>query len=540
MNDQFSLELAFSPRSGYQLVLPTKETEDYDTAGALLYALNLRQQTGKNRLFSDAGKAQVILPSGEHCDVIRGSNRFGIQRPPPGGNCVSLIDEFVNELERYGLDVDGQPKQPWQMTMAEWGALSALSDALHGLSPFFTTEQLRQECQTPEGGSTTPLYYGLDLFRRSFGYGPNGPTYDGTDFNSRHEIHVGYALALGKPVPQSVITEYQSAGWLQDSSDCAWICELVNKPFLRGLGSPGRLKALISLLRHNDPPVTLTELTAPEILAAVSKLPDSNVYNNMDNVLYGMGVLTKRPVKMPAANADVPTAHNEFASALGTKISAQMRMNGLTRRQSRLLAGEMSQRAFDSECAWDDAMQARPCFIYPNRIAVEIENKNLDYLIQLFEDGEHRHTAEIVEQFYQVKLAGVSKAARRRGVFALAGYVSEEAYALAEIDFNARMQSKKAAAAVQKLLDQKQEAFEASRNKAAAVNFKHDGATFTGAAFIEKIVGQGFVEITSTGVGRGKQHFLRNPEQGSGFRLFPKHGTLAYAEALLDRQPVAA
>jgi hypothetical protein len=135
---------------------------------------------------------------------------------------------------------------------------------------------------------------GLDLFlllqdesQRRFGFRYAGPILDNRQSNGRHEVHVAYALAAGKPVPQAVIDDYASLSKFE--SDLQWAKPLLAVPELCGALPLAKLVPLSTVMRHSNQAITSDNAA---LLAMVMGLaPKEPTTVQVDDLLYAKGLL---------------------------------------------------------------------------------------------------------------------------------------------------------------------------------------------------------------------------------------------------------
>lgn len=521
-------------------MLPSGATEQYDTLGALLYGLNRRRFDSEERLMGHTSSTKAILVTGESCEVIQACNHLGLRLTSLDGNCQNMIDAFLNEVAQYAQDEAGRSKRPWEMTEAQWGALTSFSGALYGLIPYFSHTHMSQSCVTEAGEQCRPLEYGLDLFYRRFGYGHNGPTFDGKQINSRHDLHVGYALAAGKPVPASVIAGYRRPEFMERSPE-KWFLALLEKPYLRGKTTPDRLQMLINILGFKDETACeITEENADHLFGLIKHLPEGAGYIEMDNALFLGGVVREREVKFSATDWDIGKPHNEFASAARMMVAAHQKKAEYARAAQGLEKGDCSLREASYKRKLADSYEVRTTYCHANRLAKAVESRDIDYLLSLL-DGDGNEASKLaIESFYPVKLRNVKAAQRRRALFALAGYVSDQDHATAEAALKTRQEAKRAALDVIQEVKRKTSAAEHAKWRASSVQYRVKGKTMSGAEFVEMVIGQGFVQLTTRKVGAVTHHHIANPGTSQSYRLRVKDGTLDYAKAVLERQAETA
>lgn len=536
MTDQFSFNLAFEQQGNYTLRLASGATEAYPTLGDMMVGLNRKRRDPEERILGLTGSTKATLKTGESCEIVQAHNHLGIRLPSEAGNCQALIDAYFDEVEPYGKDIDGRIKHPWEMTQGEWGALTSFGSVLYGVIPWLSPSQLSQTCVTAGGERCGPLDYGLDLFRRRMGYGHNGPSYDGEQTNSRHEVHVGYALAAGKPVPQAVIDEYRDEG-NEDHYRDPWFEALLEKPFLRGRVSRDRLGLLVTMLGWRDDGLTaLTEEVASHAIEQISRLPASAGAIEVDNELYLAGILKVRTLNESLHTSDIGTPHNEFAATVRDLLVAEHRKAGYLRIQKSLDERQMTFREAAYARLLADSIERTTTYCHANRLARGIEAGDVDYLLATLDGNGNDVSKKAIEAYFQTKLRNVKAAERRKAIFALAGHVTEQQMVAAEAELKVRQEARQAARQVIAEAKRKKDAAEHAKWKASSTKYKFEDQIITGAEFVELVVSRGFVQMGTRKVGAVSHHHLVNPATSQSYRLRANDGTLDYAKLVLERQ----
>jgi hypothetical protein len=242
------------------------------TLGMLLSAVNERDF--KTSLFLLQGKEKwddlyvFVDPKGnEYRALVRPPN-VAIGAELPGDPCAR-IDAMMKE----GLgQIKDKGKRPFEMLALEWDGLNAIGKMAYGVYPglqstaYEVTEHMSQ------------------VFMKNLGYGHNGPLYGPGfggrfDQNSRHDVHVAYALANNEHIPEDVLREYKELAASKGriwQFDCKWAFELLAKPWLRGEFTEHQLMVITSVLRHGDYSVKeITQCSLLELKRIVANLrPD--------------------------------------------------------------------------------------------------------------------------------------------------------------------------------------------------------------------------------------------------------------------------
>lgn len=170
---------------------------------------------------------------GHSVSVTRFNGRLTVRRP---GTATSIFLSLIDEIDGAYFRPSFAAPEPWQIRREHWQLLYLAFDLAREPLYLFSSDQVAQANE--EAGKCGRR--GLDLFEllqeesdRRFGFRYAGPVVEGGgQRNGRHEVHVAYALAAGKPVPQSVIDDYTSLS--EFDLDLLWAKPLLAVPELRG------------------------------------------------------------------------------------------------------------------------------------------------------------------------------------------------------------------------------------------------------------------------------------------------------------------
>jgi hypothetical protein len=523
----------------YSLILPSGLTISLNTLGDIFHYLHRRRMEGEEVLLGKADNMEVWT-SGMKCfPVVQRYSELGIDMADEGRLVEDIIRFMLDEVMPYALDDMGRIKAPWQMTSAQWGAINSIGSAVYGVIPCFTQVQCNQTCFNRKGGVCSIVEFMCSEFQARFGYGHNGPSYDGSQTNSRHKVHVAYALARGDTLPDAVMTEYQSGHMKELNFDLRWFPELLAKPYLRGRISADKLGTLLALLKGRGAIVReITEENAPRLISLMNQLPEDANIKAVDDLLFANDVLGPWPIRN--VETDIGTPLNEFAARL-RQMQVEARMKSRREHVDRDYAmGQMSVRERQSEVEQIKGYQQQEPYRWANRLAQAILDKNLVALVDILDGSNNETSQKAVFKHYGVKVHGLRAAERRRAVFTLCGYATDEQYQVAEATFKADQQAR---AQMREAEEQRKKA--ASRledTKAIAVRAKVrvDGVDMNGAEFVDKLIADGFNEIVKRKVGAVYEYRMQNTTAGRSYELKKSTGTLGYAQALLETQAIAA
>ena len=165
---------------------------------------------------------------------------IGIELP---GDPSEWLDVMMKEAMRQ---IKGKGKRPFEMLSLEWNGFTAIGKMAFGV----------YRGLEPANGVMKHLD---QLFLKNLGFGHNGPPHgNGHDENSRHDVHVAYALANNERIPDEVLKEYRelaaSKGQIWQF-DCKWAFKLLARPWLRGEFTANQLQVILLAIQHKDSPI---------------------------------------------------------------------------------------------------------------------------------------------------------------------------------------------------------------------------------------------------------------------------------------------
>jgi hypothetical protein len=156
-----------------------------------------------------------------------------------------------------------------------------------------------------------------------------------------------------------------------------------------------------------------------------------------------------------------------------------------------------------------------------------VQTADMSYLLSILDrpDDANRATKQAVREVFGIKLIGVRAAARRRGIFQLAGMDAAQ-----QEEWEALSVSQREARRVAREVARAREAAEMSRIR------MQDGAVVTGAQWVERTIAEGFSEIVSVRQGTSVRYALADPIRHLQVSLRANDGTLAYARVALEQR----
>jgi hypothetical protein len=511
----------------YEITHGGKVLSSHASIAAVLFCLNDRRS--QTPLPPDLDQVKVSFGPGP-ADVW--SLRREHNRVAPvldaDGDPRDWLNLMLDEVMPFVKTELGAIKAPHEMTRAQWGAVTSIGSIGYGVMPCFTHETRGRVGDFPRVVA--------EEFRRRFGYGHNGPVYDNTgQSNSRHEVHVAYALARGDAVPQEVLQEYLTNESLTATLDMHWFGRVLRQPFLRGrFRTVEEMATALGLIGKER---EISEENLPGLIQALSEIPVGANYIDVDNQLYAHGFLSLRPqYPLPEAES-LGQPVNDFAERLHAELIQFRSRRDTKRLDKEALSGKLTQREIDERRRAIGSIGAREGYTWANRVAQAILDKNLPCMLDVLCDNNNEASQRATELEFGVRLRSKRAADRRRTVFGLAGFVSDEAYRQAELDLAAQVAQRKAQAEESRAPGRLAHLKEA----AAMRKVRFEGEILTADLFIEKLLTLGFTEVVDYQRGATKTYYLRRGGDNNLYRVKASDGTLSYAKALLARaMPEAA
>lgn len=464
-------------------------------------------------------------------------NSYGRYGVIQAGSGAAICEAMLDEVDRFYLRPHGKVLQPWQMLREQWAAANAIGSAAYDAYPCFTPAQRGERCSyTDREGQcreTNLSQYCEQLFFHRFGYFHNGPLYGSKrSSNSRHEVHVAYALAEGKPVPEAVIQQYREDGARKGKVDIEkWFQALLDVPALRGNIAPEKLATLVVVLAGDK--MVLTIDNASFFIELMRQMPlEDPHYGQMDDYLYQNGVIKAKPVPLLTV-VDLGQAFSPLALDLRISLGESRKTKTLKRLSTDHAAGRVTKRQFEVDSAAALQIPASESFAWANKIAQAVEERNLDALLDIFDTAADCNivSKKVVCKAVGLKTLGVTAAQRRAAIFRFCGCDATQ-----QAQYDQDLAAKLDAAQAERLRREATKRVEGS-------NYRIDGKELISAKeYVDRAVADGYSTIAVRMKGRVKQYWLFNPASNTGKGILAKNGTLAYARlvhGLPDSKPAA-
>jgi hypothetical protein len=371
-----------------------------------------------SRLSSVESSDIVLLHGGQPVAVTRYNGSLTVRRP---GTARDVFLSMIDEIDGAYFRPNGQMQAAWQIRRSHWKLLYDAFDLTSSPRLIFSSDQIDA---ASDGRGNLGLH---DLLQaeceRRFGFRYAGPEYGRTrDRNGRHEVHVAYALAEGFPVPEAVLAEYRELPE-KFSTDITWGRVLLSVPELRGAMSPDKVRVLASIMSREKGGITSQNAA---LLAMVMRLaPNRPTHVEVDDLLLRHGLV--EPYSLPeryASPQPLGRPASKFAEVYRSRMADHRRESELARLRKERAGQLISQRHFDQRMQMAQLEHGRETFAFGNEISEAIDNGDLRFLLDIMDcpDERNRVCKQTVREVFGVKLLGVRAAARRRAIFALAGF----------------------------------------------------------------------------------------------------------------------
>ena len=506
-------------------------TRAFITMGDLLVFMNEEKDADGAKAFHPdrelrpAGDIDVTINGMPVLCVRNAYGSYGIQQE---GSAFDLLLQMLDEVELHYVKQNYAICSPHEMLRNQWAAVVAIGKAAYNVYPCFSAEQ-QHETREIESRNGDSYNAGLssfcdNMFFKRFGYGHNGPAYDRSgQTNSRHEVHVAYALAAGKFVPEEVLAEYLANGEIQGKYDVKkWFKALLEFPQLRGRMPPEKLNVLSNFLAHEK--LQLTVENIPEYVRLMAEVPDDPTHVQVDDLLYSKGILPARSVDKPPVIVDLSTAFSPLALRIRQLIGEWRQHSETQRINAERSSGNISLRVFEVAKAQIERIVDEEPLEWANKMARALEEKNLELLLHFLDTPDDSNTIskKAIKEHYGLKLLGLKAKDRRDAIFTFCGYDSEK-----------RRQYEQAILE-QARKDNEIRASKEAENRASQSKWRmEDGKIVSGKEYVDLAFAEGYTCIATSSKGRAVQYWLKNPAKGALRNILAKDGTLDYARLVL-------
>lgn len=490
----------------YKLKCVGDTTRHFNTYADALWELNESPREQEYRKLAPPD-LELWMGDQEYYMVVR-RGRYLIPNLEGAGDAVQLMQRLFDEVAPYAIAEDGSVLRPHQMTRDKWGAMNIVGSIGFDVYPCI------------------PQRKGIDLsgwvskaFWDKFGFSHNGPEYTpGAGTNSRHELHVAYALARGECVPAEVIEEYRGQQDALGKYDLRWLWDLIEFPVLRGaFPSISLLESALSILRRER--VDMTSELAEQVIEIAKGLPPTAVHSLVDDSLFQAGLL-KVNGSPGQCNLPGPAPISDAAARLSEQLRLCTKQVQLNRLRAERANGNISLRTYlQQEAAIEKA--AAPV-AWANKVISAIEEKNLEVVLEILDGPRNEQSQRFVEAEYAVQLRNVPAAKRRAELCSLTGLKTEQAAseALSKIEERRRLRL------------ELNEALRV-RDHVQGLAVRFEGQQTNWKSVIDALIDRGFTEVHGVPNGASKIYSLVNPDSRARVRLSAKDKTLDYARQAL-------
>ncbi len=510
------------------------------TFGEVLVELNRRETPFKLH----AGAISVSKDDQPLGEAVRGYNHVGValhQKQHPVDRLTALLQEEKAYMRRPN-ETHGFIESwlaPYEVSAQQWGALMSIGELAYGVIPGLDPLPGNGPLEFKGVNYTNAGYVAEAMFNDTFGYGTNGPLYDGRQTNDRHEVHVAYALLRGDAVPDTVLEHYRHLDrHAMGVGDVSWMFALIDRPFMQGrFRSGSRLTQLLHVT--TQPGSRITEITEENIgylCTLMAELKDDDGWLEFDNLLFDKGLWRAREV-LPQVDLDkLGTPVNGFAKALRDALGQSRTKDSLDYLQERIDKGQMSKREAVEHRAQIRAQEITNTFGFANKVATAILNKDMAFLVDLLGHTGSETIKRVMEQRLGVfKLARGNAEQRMRAIFAAVGYHTEDEYLAARKTYEDGKMTAQAAVAGQKKKEDDLSKEQRAKEVAASTNFRYNGVVMDGSKLVEHLIANGYTNLAVKKVGAVPKYSLRNSATDCTVRVKKSDGTMDYAVILLEK-----
>ncbi len=471
--------------------------------------------------------AQIELagaPAG--VNVTRYNGVLALRQP---GTAEEILAAMLTEHRRAEfVEPDDTQRKSWQVTRAAWDGLFEFVDLCRQPQLLLSSDQIEVAKASASARGTRFFFSDLcsEALQSTYGFAACGPAIPGTrDINSRHVLHVAYALAQDLPVSDRVLDPYR-----EDSEafryGLEWAETLIQLPELRGAIPVEKLRPILGVMRGEGKAVDANNADILTMLARV--LPDQPTYPQVDDLLHSHGLIDD--LALPdsfGTPVDIGEPVTPLAERVRERVATLIRDRSIAHADSELKAGRISRRAHRERCDVARLQHGRHSHEQGNRLARALANRDVGTLLETLDraDDHNRGSKQAFYDTFGVKLIGVRAAQRRRAIFSLCGYTEEEQAA-----WERDAVQRKAERDAQRDLDDA---------RTIAGRARYVGAKcgeISGVEHVDRAIRDGYSTIQSFRRGAAHVYALVRGTEPEARRLSAQDGTLAYARAVLEKR----
>ena len=413
--------------------------------------------------FEALDSAQIALLAGDRpLRVLRYNGKLTVRQ---GGTAVGVLRSMLEEIEQAWFRRGGALAQPYEVRRPHWDMLFGLLEMARTEMLLLSSDQLGEaRTDAAARGGRFNLRDELALLvEQRLGFGAGGPRVSATGHvNSNHGVHLLHALAQNLPVPDEVLADYrvmpEAFGYMEQ-----WARVLLDVPALRGTVPLDKLHWIARVMERDGK--AINQSNADLLARAAVLMPNDSSYVEVDDVLYRLGFLDKRPLpKMFQEPVDLGVPVSPLAARIRDLRADLTRDLQLERVENDRASGNISEREYLSRRECTLLEHGRWSFDGGNEIARAIENREVGFLLEFLDqaDDSNLATKAAIQEVLGVKLRRVKPAERRRAIFAMCGFDETAQAAWEAVD------------AARKATIRKQREAARAREAAAAVTYRMD------------------------------------------------------------------
>ena len=464
--------------------------------------------------------------------VSGGPGKFGVEIA--GDHAEALTSLLEPLLPRFFKD--GRPLAPWEMGRTQWLALVAVGsmayNVLPGLDNAYVGKRYSIDFQPVDvtGWLNDYLYSKLD-------YGHNGPSYKSGHggSNSRHEVHVAYALATNKPVADSVVEDMLQA--LKGGFDLSFARAVAERSFLRGRLNVDQLQTLLNVYER-ECKQKISSGNVDWLVSIAASLGADPSRNDMDDALFRSRDIPALPAVAPQARVTEPVAPSgDLAETLLLQLNLATVADSLARLEDQRTTKQISLRTYEQQLVYLTGSQSHSREAsWANRVVAGLEAKDVAFLLKAMDtpDGQNMVSKRFAREHFGLNSLNLRAAERTAAIFSYCGFDAQQQTAW-EVQ---NAEAKRVATATRDAKNARESAVQLAthckvRDETSTVH--------TWKELIDKRIAEGFTEMTAFRQGAIMKNYLKNPATGHMMPVQRKDGSLPYAQlAVADRAAAVA
>ncbi|MDN7683048.1 hypothetical protein [Burkholderia cenocepacia] len=465
-----------------------------------------------------------LTRGGVDMPILRYNGILTVRQP---GTAEAIFTSLFAELRDRWFTKDGKRLQPWQVTRKRWDIFQFVFELATKPAWMLSGAQLEAEVESARcAGRRFHLPDVCDSVANAlYGYTSQGPRLplSGT-VNGRHEVHVGLALFLDQPIPETVLADYRG-DTKHFQYGMQWFPVLLDVPVLRNTLPYDVMESAVAIFRH-EKRVIDAEIGA-RIVTVLKSAPADATYVDVDDRLFAEGVLDKLDLpEQYQRPVDVGTAMSPVAERLRDLIGDAVLKKSLDRLDDDRQKGRVSQRRYILQVEMAKLERGRMTFEGANQFAADVEARNVGALLSVLDHaaGWNDQSKRVMREQFGVSLRGLNSTCRRRAIFAFCGY--DEA---AQAEWEAKQDAARAHRRAEEAANDAKKQADRARYRTP------DNVLITGVEHVDQAIADGYSEIRSFRHGAATRYALAKPGSTEGRTLHATNGTLDYARSRLTQ-----